>query len=66
MFQEALQLKDAIIVCYNKHNIVRISGRVPILLTWHISHIIVDCLSPIVGACVLNQFSSHWLLFDVL
>jgi len=66
MFQEALQFKDVIIVCYNKHNIVRISGWVPILLTWDISHIIVDRLSPIVGACVLNQFSSHWLLFDVL
>jgi hypothetical protein len=32
---------------------------VPPLLTWHIYHIIVDCLSPIVNACVLNRSNSH-------
>jgi hypothetical protein len=65
-FQEALQFKDSIILCYNMQNNVKISGRVPPLLTWQISHIIVDCFYPIVGACVLNQFSSHWLLYDAL
>ncbi len=42
MFQEALQFKDVIILCYNKQNIVRLCGKVLPLLTWHISKIIVD------------------------
>ncbi len=40
--------------------------QVPPLLTWHISQIIVDVLSPIVSTCVLNQSRGHWLLGDVL
>jgi hypothetical protein len=44
MFQEALQFKDVISLCYNRYNIVRISGKVPPLLTWHIFKIIVDSL----------------------
>jgi hypothetical protein len=38
----------------------------PPLLTWQIYQIIVDYLSPIVIACVLNQSSGHWLLIDAL
>ncbi len=37
MFQEDLQFKDAIILCYIKENIVKIIRRVPTFLTWHIS-----------------------------
>ncbi len=42
------------------------NARVPPPLTWHICRIIVDFLGPIVFACILNQFRSHWLLSDVL
>jgi len=67
MFQEALQLKDAInILSYNKQNTIKISGRVPLLFTWHIFQIIINYLSLIVSACVLNQSNSHWLLYDAL
>jgi hypothetical protein len=66
MFQEALQVKGDVILCYNRYNIVKIRGRVLPLLTWHISKIIVDFLFPIVTTCVLNQSSSHWLCFDAL
>jgi len=66
MFLEALQFKDAIILCYNRQNIVKISGRVLPFLTWHILKIIVDSLFPVVIASVLNQFKNHWLLFDAL
>ncbi len=59
MFQEALQFKDAIILYYIKENIVKIIGKVPLLLTWHISQIIMNFLSPIVSVCVLNQFSNN-------
>jgi hypothetical protein len=62
MFQEALQFKDLIILCYSRQNIVRRSGKVPPLLSWHISKIIMDSLSLVVTTCVLNQPKSQWLL----
>jgi hypothetical protein len=49
-----LQFKYVIIFYYSRDNIVKINGRVPLLLTWHIFKIIVDCFSPILSACVLN------------
>jgi hypothetical protein len=52
MFQEALQFKGVIIFYYNKHNIVKISGKVPFFLTWHNYQIIIDYLSLVVSACV--------------
>jgi hypothetical protein len=45
---------------------MRVTSHVPSPLTWHISQIIVDVLSSIVSACVLNQSHGHWLLFNVL
>jgi hypothetical protein len=54
MFQEALQFKDAIILCYNKQNTIKISDSVSSFLTWHILKIIMDFFSPIVSTCVLN------------
>jgi hypothetical protein len=66
MFQKTLQFKVNIILCYKKQNIVKISGRVPPFLTCDIFQIIVDFLSLVLSACALNQFNSHWLLFDAL
>jgi hypothetical protein len=63
LFQEALQFKATIILCYNQQTIVKVIGRVPPPLTWHISQIIVDVLS---CACVLNQSHGHWLLSNAL
>jgi hypothetical protein len=46
---------------------VKITSFVPPLLTWHLSHlIIIDVLSLVVSACVLNQSYGHWLTFNVL
>jgi hypothetical protein len=60
MFQEALQFKDVIIFYYNKQKcIIKINGRTPPLLTWHIFQIIVDLHFLITNACVLNWFNSH-------
>ncbi len=53
-------------LCYSKHIVVRVNGRMPPPQTWQISQIIMDCLSPIVFACILNQSHGHWLLNDVL
>jgi len=30
MFEEAMQFKEAIILCYNRYNIVKINGIVPL------------------------------------
>jgi hypothetical protein len=59
MFQQALQFKDIIIFYYNKKNTTIISERMPPFLTWHISKIVVNSLSPIVSVCVLNQYNNH-------
>jgi len=66
MLQEALQFHYAIMFCYSKQTIVRITSRVPPPLTWHIFLIVMDCLPPIISACVINQSHGHWLLSDVL
>jgi hypothetical protein len=67
MFQEALQFRFAIVLCYNKQIVVRVTGRVLPPLTWqHIFQIIVDFLSPNIYACVLNQSHGYWLLNDAL
>ncbi len=49
-----------------KHKTVKISGKMPPFLTWHISKIIVDFLSLVVNVCFLNQSNNHWLFFDAL
>jgi hypothetical protein len=66
MFQEALQKKFAIVLCYNKQTTMRLINQVHSLLTWQPCQIIVNCLSPIVFACILNQSCGHWLLSDAL
>jgi hypothetical protein len=45
---------------------MKITGCVPPPLPWHIYQIIVDVLSSVVSACVLNQSCGHCLFFDVL
>jgi hypothetical protein len=59
MFQEALEFQSTIVLCYNKQIAIRVTSRMPAPLTWQISQTIVDCLSPIVSACVLNQSHGH-------
>ncbi len=45
---------------------VKMFGRMPPLLTWHIFFTIVNHLSPIVFLCVLKQLWSHCVLNDTL
>jgi uncharacterized membrane protein len=63
LFQEPLQHHEAIVHYYNRQtNIVTTSVCVPPFLTWHVTQMIVDVLSPIVTTCVLNQSHEHRLL----
>ncbi len=55
MFQETLQFRFVIVLCYIKHIILKVTSWMLPCLTLQISQIIVDCLSPIVSAHVLNQ-----------
>jgi hypothetical protein len=61
MFQEVVQFKAVIILCYIKQNTIKINGKVPPFLTWHI-FIIVDSFIPAMNVCVLSQFNSHLLV----
>lgn len=40
MFQEVVQLKQVIILCYIKQNTININGKVQPFFTWHIFKII--------------------------
>ncbi len=53
-------------LCNIKQIIVKVIRQAPPLLTWKISQIIMDYLSPIVIACVLNWSHGHWMLTDAL
>jgi len=59
MFQKALQFHSTIVFFYNKQIVVKVIGQMPSPLIWHIFQIVMDCLFPIVYACVLNQSRGH-------
>jgi hypothetical protein len=44
---------------YNMQTNVQMFGHVPPPITWFICQTIDDCLSHVVFACVLNQFTRH-------
>jgi hypothetical protein len=56
---EALLFCGAIIMRYNMQTNVQMFGHVPPPITWFICQTIDDCLSHVVFACVLNQFTRH-------
>ncbi len=60
-----MQFWNDIVLYYNKHVTMKMTPKVPPLLTWHIPQIIVNYILPII-ICVLNQPHGHWLLSDVL
>jgi hypothetical protein len=59
MFQKAMHFQTVIVFYYNKQTTMKVIRQMPPLLTWQISQIIVDYLSPIVIACVLNRSHEH-------
>jgi len=65
-FQEALQFKKIIILCYNRYNFMIMNEKVPPLLTWHICCIIVDSFGLVVFTYILHQSKGHWWLSDTL
>jgi len=59
MFQEALLFRVAIVLCYSRQTTMKVVNQGPPPFTWHICQVIVDCLSFIVTACILNQSHGH-------
>jgi hypothetical protein len=49
-FPKSFAVEKIIILCYNMHNYERLNVRVAPLLKWHICHIIIDFLGPLVFA----------------
>jgi hypothetical protein len=66
LVSRGLIFRKAIVLCYSSQNIVRVSNQVPPIITWHICQTMVDCLSLVIIACVLNQSKDHRLLNDAL
>ena len=65
MFEDAIRFWSAINLCYSRQN-VALQARVPSWQTWAITNALVNTLSMVVSACVLNQSRGHWLLSDAL
>jgi hypothetical protein len=66
LFHEALLFRKAIVLYYSSQIDVRVSSQIPPIITCHISQAIVDYLSPVVTACVLNQSKDHRFFNDAL
>jgi hypothetical protein len=66
LFQEALLFQKAIAFYYNKQIAIQFFGQVHLLLLDIFLKQLLICLFKIVIVCVLNQYSGHLLLSDVL
>jgi hypothetical protein len=66
LFQEALQFRATIVLCYSQQTKMKVTSYVFPPLTWHIFQIIIDVLSLVVNVYVLNQSHGHWLPFNAL
>jgi hypothetical protein len=62
LFQKTLQYYEAIDNYYNRKTTIMISACVSHPSTWHVAQIVVNVLSHVVSACVLNQYRAHWFL----
>jgi len=66
IFQETLEYRNVISICYGWQQIIHLSFKVLVLQTWAIVQAITNALLPIVKLCVLNQNVGYWLLLDAL
>jgi hypothetical protein len=66
MFEETLEFKIAILLCYGRQKILNVQQRVPKAQMWAIVEFVITSLNLVVITCVLNQSRSHGLLSNVL
>lgn len=62
MFEETLKFKQ-VMLCYGRQKTLNLH-RVLKAQVWGIVEAIITYLYPLMGACIMNQFKGHWLLFD--
>jgi hypothetical protein len=55
LFQEFLEFKHTIALCYGQQQSLALQGHVPSPQVWVIAQVVVDILGPMVQQCVLNQ-----------
>ncbi len=66
MSEETFEFNNAIIICYCMHKCVVLQQKVHKAQVWAIVEAITFILNHVVFACVINQSTGHWLLFDAL
>ncbi len=66
LFQETLEFKHTIVLCYGRQQSLALQGHVPSPQVWAIVQTIVNTLGFVGQQCVLNQSQGYWLLLDAL
>jgi hypothetical protein len=66
MFDETLEFKNAIILCYGRQKSIALQQRALKAQVWAIAEAITFTLNLVAYACVMNQSRGHWLLSNAL
>lgn len=66
MFEETLEFKQSIIICYGKQNIATLQPRVQKAQMWAIEKVTTSCSNLVVIVCVMNQSCNHLLISNDL
>jgi len=66
MFEETLEFKQSIIICYGKQNIATLQPRVQKAQMWAIEKVTTSCSNLVVIVCVMNQSRNHLLISNDL
>jgi len=66
LFQETLEFKHTITLCYGGQQSLALQGHVPSPQVWAIVQIVANTLAHVVQQCVLNQSQDYCLLLDAL
>ncbi len=59
MFNETLEFKNAIILCYDRQKFIALQQRTRKAQVWAIAEAIASTLNPVAYACVMNQSRGH-------
>jgi len=66
LFQETLEFKHIIALCYGRQHSLALQGHVPSPQVWAIGQIVANTLGLVVQQCVLNKSWDYWLFSDAL
>jgi hypothetical protein len=66
LFQETLEFKHTISLCYGKQVALVLQACMPFLQVWAMAQVVVNILGHVVQHCELNQSRGYWFLSDAL